>query len=74
MSSPPPYIVVTLAALDELDSRESAIVVWEDGLAAFERALGGRVWNATQSVPKPKLSDRITCQDVRLYVQLPEVL
>jgi hypothetical protein len=25
----------------ELDSREGTIAAWEDGLAAFERALGG---------------------------------
>jgi hypothetical protein len=32
--------VQLLAQERKLDSREGAIVAWEDGLAAFERALG----------------------------------
>jgi TATA-binding protein-associated factor Taf7 len=33
-------VVEELQTQEELNSREEAIVVWEDGLITFERALG----------------------------------
>jgi hypothetical protein len=50
-----------LAQEVELDSREGTIIMWEDGLAASEHALGGgRARNVMSSAPRLRLSGRTT--------------
>jgi hypothetical protein len=44
----------------ELDSREGTIAAWEDGLAAFENALGGCTWDVIPAVFRPRLPSRTT--------------
>jgi hypothetical protein len=41
-----------LAQERELDSRKGAIIAWEDGMTAFERAPGRVSWNTPLSTPR----------------------
>jgi hypothetical protein len=42
----------------ELDSKEGAIVAWENCLAAFECTLEGHAQNTMSSAIEPRLSDK----------------
>jgi hypothetical protein len=44
----------------ELDNREGAIAVWDDGLVAFKCALGGCAWTTMLCRPRLRLPNRTT--------------